>query len=130
MQVVAQKTETSSSTGKVDEKKPIIAQISRITATANRSEKTVHLFPHVLWRIKILEMRFSAYSTLLTSSGTEIVRETSTALDAIRKMVTNSENEAGPREQHPSSIISTSMALPSWSVAVFFLLLPSSAALT
>ncbi|VDN32049.1 unnamed protein product [Gongylonema pulchrum] len=92
--VVAQKAETSSSIGKTEEKKQVITDTPRI------SSKT--------------------FGALLADADDEAVKDVpSTALDAIRKMVTDNETEiAGAHEQQSAAVITTAPA--SRFLAVFY----------
>lgn len=56
---------------------------------------------------------FPVYGALLSSSNAVNQNEMPTALDAIRKMVTNNSGEAHSREQHSTTVISSSGILPS-----------------
>ncbi|VDK79507.1 unnamed protein product [Litomosoides sigmodontis] len=90
--VVTQKTETSSGTAKTEGKKTF----------GVKSPKNTNIS--------------KVYGTLLSSNAAN-QNEMPTALDAIRKMVTNNSGETHSREQQSNSVISNSGMLPSTSVA-------------
>lgn len=56
---------------------------------------------------------FLVYGVLFNSSNTVNQNEMPTALDAIRKMVTNSSGEVHSHEQQSTTVISSSGILPS-----------------
>lgn len=72
-----------------------------------------HFVPNSLFVVNILILAyFPVYGTLLISNAAN-QNEMPTALDAIRKMVTNSSGETHSREQQSNSVISNSGILPS-----------------
>ncbi|VDK61596.1 unnamed protein product [Onchocerca ochengi] len=87
--VVTQKTETGSETAKIDGKKTFNVRSPKNAGTSK------------------------VYGVLFNSSNTVNQNEMPTALDAIRKMVTNSSGEVHSHEQQSTTVISSSGILPS-----------------
>ncbi|KAM3721264.1 Zein-alpha [Dirofilaria immitis] len=90
--VVTQKTETGGGVTKADGKKTFSARSPKNADTSK------------------------VYGVLFNSSNTVSQKEMPTALDAIRKMVTNNSGEARLYEQQSTTVISSSGILPSTSV--------------